>query len=88
MVPKVDLYFILVHKPTGTEIKMPVLSICEEYSTVSFSADEKDYDGKFNGIGRLPSYDGGNDTADDYEVYVVINGIKHIYSGIFYKPFE
>ena len=81
------LKFILFHRPTSTEIQMPVLSICEEYSTVSFSSSENDHKGKYNGIGRLPSYP-GNDSADDYDVYVEINGIRHLYDGIFYSNFK
>ena len=85
--PRADLKFIIFHKPTKTEIQMPVLSICEEYSTVSFSTSENDYKGKYNGIGRLPSYT-GNDTADDYDVYVEINGVRHLYDGIFYSDYK
>lgn len=86
--PNVDLKFILFHKPTQTEIIMPVLGICEEYSTISFSASEDDYGGKYDGIGRLPSYPDGNDTADDYDVYVEINGVRHVYDGIFYSNYS
>lgn len=85
-VPRADLKFIIFHRPTQTEIQMPVLSICEEYSTISFSASENDYDGKYTGIGRLPSYI-GNDTADEYDVYVEINGVRHLYDGIFYSNY-
>ena len=82
--PRADLKFIIFHRPTKTEIHMPVLSICEEYRNVSFSTSENDYEGKYNGIGRLPSYT-GNDTADDYDVYVEINGVRHLYDGVFYS---
>jgi hypothetical protein len=84
---RVDLKFIIFHRPTKTEIQMPVLSICEEYSSLLFSASEKDYNGEYNGIGRLPSYS-GNDTADDYDVYVEINGIKYLYDGVFYSNYR
>lgn len=83
--PLANLKFIIFHRPTKTEIQMPILTICEEYSTVSFKTSENDYGGKYNGIGRLPSYDGGNDTADDYDVYVEINGVKYLYDGVFYS---
>lgn len=85
--PRADLKFIIFHRPTKTEIQMPVLSICEEYSTISFSTSEKDYEGKYNGIGRLPSYV-GDDSADDYDVYVEINGVRHLYDGIFYSNYK
>jgi hypothetical protein len=83
--PRVDLKFIIFHRLTKTEIIMPVLSICEEYSTVSFSASENEYNGKYDGIGRLPSRNGGDDSADDYDVFVEINGIRHLYDGVFYS---
>ncbi len=51
---------------------------------MSFYASEKDYDGKYSGINRLPSAP-GNDTADEYEVYVEINGLRHIYGGLLYS---
>ena len=85
--PRADLKFIILHKPTKTEIQMSVLSICEEYSTVSFSTSENDYEGEYNGIGRLPSYV-GDDSADDYDVYVEINGVRHLYDGIFYSNYK
>jgi hypothetical protein len=44
--PKANLKFIIFHKPTKTEIIMPVLSICDEYSELAFGTSEKDYDGK------------------------------------------
>jgi hypothetical protein len=84
---KLALKFIIFHKPTSTEIQMPVLGICDEYSTISFSTSKDDYEGKYNGIGRLPSYP-SNDTADDYDVYVEINGVRHLYDGIFASGFE
>lgn len=78
--PRADVKFVLFHKPTKTEIEMPVLSICEEYSTISFGTSENDYEGKYNGIGRLPSY-----PCDDYDVYVEIYGVRHLYDGVFYS---
>ncbi|MDQ5928573.1 MAG: hypothetical protein QG594_347 [Bacteroidota bacterium] len=84
VMPRANLKFIIFHNPTNTEIEMPVLSICEEYSHLSFGTSEKEYDGKYNGIGRLPSYC-GDDTADDYTVYVEINGVKHLYDGVFWS---
>jgi hypothetical protein len=84
----VNLYFILKHKVTNEEIVMPVLSICEEFSHIAFSTKNKDYKGKYNGIGRLPTYKNGNDTSKDYIVFVVINGIRHLYSGLLYSPDE
>lgn len=87
ILPRANLKFIIFHRPTNTEIQMPVLSICEEYSSVSFSASINDYGGKYNGIGRLPSYV-GNDSADDYDVYVEINGVRHLYDGVFYSNYE
>lgn len=86
--PLADLKFILFHRPTKTEIVMPVLTICEEYSTLSFETSENDYDGKYNGIGRLPSYGNSNNTIDEYDVYVEINGVRHLYSGIFYSHYK
>lgn len=85
--PRADLKFIIFHRPTKTEIQMPVLSICEEYSSVSFSTSENDCEGKYNGIGRLPSYV-GDDSADDYDVCVEINGVRHLYDGVFYSDGE
>lgn len=85
--PLADLKFILFHRPTKTQIEMPVLLICEEYSTLSFRTSENAYDGKYNGIGCLPSYI-GDDTADDYDVYVNINGVKHLYNGIFLSKYK
>ena len=76
---KADVYFILKYIETGEEIQFSILHICEEYSTVSFSP----VDEKYNGIGRLPSYV-GDDTTKDYEVYVVINGMRHEYTGTLY----
>ena len=80
----IDLKFIIFHRPTQTEIEMPILSICEEYSSLTFSTSENDYDGKYNGIGRLPSYV-GDDTADDYDIYVEIDGDRYLYDGLFYS---
>lgn len=82
--PLADLKFILFHRPSKTEIQMPVLSICEEYSTVSFSTSEKDYNGQYNGIKRLPTCK-ADDSADEYDVFVEINGIRHLYDGLFYS---
>ena len=79
-----NVKFILFHRETNTEIEMPVLSICEEYSTISFSARDEDYNGDYCGIGRLPTYPEGNDTADEYDVFVEIDGVRHIYGGEFY----
>lgn len=79
-VKKAVIKFVLFHRDSGTEIEMPILSICEEYSAISFSASEDDY----CGIGRLPTYP-GNDTADKYDVFVDINGERHQYAGEFYK---
>jgi len=79
-----DLKFIIFHRPTGTEIQMPVLNISEEYSSLMFSTSEKDYSGKYNGIKRLPTCH-ADDTADEYDVYVEINGVRFIYDGLFYK---
>ena len=79
---KADIKFILFHRETETEIEMPVLSICEEYSSISFSTKTGAYNDDYNGIGRLPTY-GGNDTAEQYDVYIVINGVKHLYDGIY-----
>ena len=79
----VDIRFILFHKPTRTEIVMPVLDICEEYSSISFSTSEGDYNGDYNGIGRLPGYNGNG--VDDYDVYVEIDGVRRLYNGIFYS---
>ena len=76
---RVDLFFEIRHVPTDTTIVMDNLSICEEYSSVSFSSNKEEYDG----IGRLPSYV-GDDTAKDYEIFVIINGEKFIYDGNFY----
>jgi hypothetical protein len=78
MLNKVDLYFEIVHIQTGEKIKMDTLSICQEYSNLCFLPKDE----KYNGIGRLPSYF-GNDTADQYKVYVYLNGVKHLYDGLF-----
>lgn len=85
MIEKAVVKFILFHRASGVEIEMLILSICEEYSTVSFSASEDAYNGEYCGIGRLPTYPGGNDTADEYDVFVDINGVRHLYAGEFYK---
>jgi len=85
--PFVNLKFIIFHKPTKTEIQMPILSICEEYSNISFSASEKDYNGIYDGIGRLPSYPHDN-SINDYDIYVDINGIRHLYDGMFYSNYK
>ena len=86
--PNCDLKFILFHKETKIEIVMPVLSICEEYSTIQFSTKKGHYEDKYNGIGRLPSYKDGDDTAEQYDVFVEINGIRYLYTGIFYKQWN
>ena len=78
-----NVKFILFHRETKTEIEMPVLAICEEYSTISFSTRDSDYNGDYSGIGRLPTYP-GDDTAEEYDVFVEIDGIRHIYGGEFY----
>ena len=83
--PIADIHFVLVHKKTNTEIKMPVLSICEEYSGIIFSTKQSDYNGEFNGIGRLPSYV-GDDTCREYDVFIYINGVFHKYNGLMYSP--
>ena len=83
-IPIADLKFIIIHKKSGIEIEMPVLSICEEYSSISFNTKKGSYNDKYNGIGRLPSYV-GDDTADEYDVFVEINGIRHLYDGLFYN---
>ena len=85
VMPSASIHFILKHKKTGEVIEMPILNICEEYSHIAFSTKPSDYNGDFNGIGRLPTYP-GNNTAKDYEVLVVINGITHIYNGLFWSP--
>jgi len=84
LLPGADLKFILWHRETKTEIEMPVLSICEEYSSISFSTKDGDYNDDYKGIGRLPSYT-GNDTAEQYDVFVEINGVRHLYDGLFYN---
>jgi hypothetical protein len=84
VMPSADLKFILWHRETKTKIEMPVLSICEEYSNIAFGTKEGAYNEDYNGIGRLPSYT-GNDTADEYDVYVDINGVRHLYDGLFYN---
>jgi len=82
--PLADLKFILFHRETQAEIQMPVLSICEEYSTVSFSAVDGD---KFDGISGLPTIN-PDDSADEYDVYVEINGVRYLYDGIFYSDYK
>lgn len=77
-----DVSFLLVHRATQTEIAMPVLSICEEYSEIAFSAKAGS---KYRGITKLPSFENGNDTADEYDVFVIVNGIRYIYDGLFYN---
>lgn len=84
VMPSADLKFILLHKETKTEIEMPVLSICEEYSAIAFGTKKGAYNDDYNGIGRLPSYV-GNDTAEEYYVFVEINGVRHLYDGLFYN---
>jgi hypothetical protein len=83
VMPSADLKFILIHKENGTEIEMPVLSICEEYSKMSFGTKNGDYNDDYKGIMRLQ--DTSNDTAENYYVYVDINGIRHLYDGLFYN---
>ena len=83
VMPSADLKFILTHKQNGTEIEMPVLSICDEYSTISFGTKEGAYNDDYNGIMRLQ--DVSNDTAENYYVYVEINGVRHLYDGLFYN---
>jgi hypothetical protein len=70
--PLADLKFIIFHKPTKTEIQMPVLAICHEYSHISFSTSINDYEQEYNGIDRLPS-----EYIYDYDVYVEINGVRY-----------
>ena len=74
----IEIYFEIIHRTTGEKIIMDILKICEEYSTLSFSSNEE----KYKGIGRLPSYPGDN-TAKDYDIYVIINGERFIYNGKF-----
>lgn len=76
-----DLKFILRHKTKNIEIEMPVLSICDEYSTISFRTKKGDYDDQYNGIMRIPDVD--EDDPKNYDVYVVINGEEYIYDGLF-----
>jgi len=83
VMPSADLKFILIHKKNGTEIEMPVLSICEEYSSIAFRTKDGAYNDDYNGIMRLQ--DTGNDTAENYYVYVEINGVRHLYDGLFYN---
>jgi hypothetical protein len=83
-ITNVDLKFILWHRKTETEIEMPVLSICEEYSSISFGTKEGSYNDAYNGIGRLPSYT-SNDSAAEYDVLIEINGIRYLYDGLFFN---
>ena len=83
VMPSADLKFILVHKQKGIEIEMPVLSICDEYSTISFGTKEGAYNDDYNGIMRLQ--DVSNETAENYYVYVEINDVRHLYDGLFYN---
>ena len=82
---KLDIKFILLHRDTNTEIEMPVLGICEEYSCVTFATMNGAYDDEYKGIGRLPSYPHGDDSAEDYDVFVELNGGRYIYDGIFFN---
>jgi len=81
--PPIDLKFIIIHKGSGFEIEMPILSICDEYSLLTFSTKRGAYNDDYNGIGRIP--DVKNDTAENYYVYVEINGIRYLYDGLFYN---
>jgi len=83
VMPFADLKFILLHRETKTEIEMPVLSICDEYSSISFGTKDGAYNDDYNGTLRIPDVD--NDTAENYFVYVEINGIRHLYDGLFYN---
>ena len=76
--PKADLYFILHHIKTGVEIPMQVLSICEEYSHIAFSSINE-YEKAYY-TSKLPG-NNGKDTPEEYEIFVVINGVKHKYTG-------
>lgn len=74
---KIDLKMVLRHRATGKEIEFPVLAICNEYSNVTFSALESEYDG----YNRLP---GSilDDTVSEYDVFVEINNQRYIYDGL------
>lgn len=78
-----DLKFVIIHKKNGIEIEMPVLSICDEYSNIAFTTRDGAYNDKYNGIMTL--HDTSNDTAENYFVYVEINGVRHLYDGLFYN---
>lgn len=81
--PRIDLQFILFHRPTQTEIRMPVLGICDEYSQLTFGASRNDYGGKYKGIGRLPSGETWDELPTNYDVFVEIGGKRFLYDGIF-----
>jgi hypothetical protein len=83
-VPKADLKFILFHRQTGTEIEMPVLSICQEHSHIAFSTKMGAYEDKYNGIGRLPNWEKETDDPKNYDLFIVINGTKCLYDGLFW----
>ena len=61
---------------------MPVLFICDEYSHIGFGTKEGAYNGEYRGIDRLPSGI-GDSTANEYDVYVEIKGIRYRYDGLF-----
>ena len=84
VMPSADLKFILWHRETNTEIEMPVLSIRKEYSSIAFRTKQGAYNDDYNGINRLPSYT-SNNTADEYDVFVEINGVRYLYDGLFYN---
>jgi hypothetical protein len=51
---------------------------------MTFNASESEYGDLYKGYGDLPNAY-GNDDADEYDVYVEINGVRHLYDGIFYS---
>ena len=83
---KAKVEFLIKYKETGIEIKMPVLDICAEYSHLSFSTKEGDYNDVYNGIDRLPG--GSMDKTTNYDIYVMIDGEKYIYDGLIWDDYE
>jgi hypothetical protein len=85
--PTANIRFILLHKQTQTEIIMPIITICDEYSGLLFQTSEKDYNGKYNAIGALPCYP-KNDSITEYDLFIEINGTKHILNAITTQNFK
>ena len=79
-----SVHFEIHHKKSGAVIVMDSLDLCDEYSLLAFSSQEE----RYNGIGRLPTLENVEGEGfekelitDAYDVYVIINGVKNIWTG-------